>query len=128
MVQLLGAIDDLVSPDDAVDIVVHGGDEGSFVLIETPDTTHHAAIRMCKPTKEQRRMLEEALAGGFEPGGKSLAIVCREFALTDQARFVLLAKSASDSHNDLKKIAIRHTHMADTLPANQMRGSPTSSS
>ena len=41
--QLLGAIDDLVSPDDAVDIVAHKGDNAPFVLIETPDTTHHAA-------------------------------------------------------------------------------------
>jgi hypothetical protein len=117
VVQLLGAIDDLVSPDDSVDIIVHSGDDASFVLIETPDTTHHAAIRMRKPTEEQGRILEDALADGFGPSAKSLAVVCREFALTDQARFLLLAKSVSANHDDLKKIAIRHTHMADTLPA-----------
>lgn len=117
VVQLLGAIDDLVSPDDAVDIVVRKSHDCSFVLIETPDTTHHAAIRMRKPTKDQRRMLEDALSGGLAAPDKSLADVCREFALTDQGRFLLLAKSVSDNHNDLKKIAIAHTHMADTLPA-----------
>ncbi len=117
VVQLLGAIDDLVSPDDAVDIVFHKGDDASFVLIETPDTTHHAAIRMRKPTEERRRMLEDALQGGFGPEAKSLPVVCREFALTDEARFLLLAKSVSDSHVELEKIAIRRAHMADTLPA-----------
>lgn len=117
VVQLLGAIDDLVSPDDAVDIVVHKGNHASFVLIETPDTTHHSAIRMRKPDKDQRKMLEDALGGGSTAGGNSLADVCREFALTDQARFLLMAKAASASHDDLEKIAIVRTHMADTLPA-----------
>lgn len=117
VVQLLGAIDDLVSPDDAVDIVVHKNDGASFVLIETPDTTHHAAIRMRKPELRQRQILEDALSGGFGPEAKSLSDVCREFALTDQARFLLLTKSVSDDLDELKKFAIRHTHMADTLPA-----------
>ncbi len=58
-----------------------------------------------------------ALGGGLEPDAKPLTDICRELNLTDQARFLLLAKSASDSHNDLKKIAIAGTHMADTLPA-----------
>jgi hypothetical protein len=35
--------------------------------------------------------------------------------LTDQARFLLLVKSASGSHDDLKKIAIARSPMADTL-------------
>ncbi len=117
VVQLLGAIDDLVSPDDAVDIVVHKGDAASFLLIETPDTTHHGAIRMRKPTEEQRALLEGALLGGFRPNAKSLAIVCRERSLSDQARFLLLAKSAKDDRSDLEKISIRPAHMADTLPA-----------
>ena len=111
VVQILGAIDDLVSPDDAVDIVVHKGDSASFVLIETPDTTHHGAIKMRKPDEDQRKLLEDAL------GGKSLADVCREFALTDEARFLLMAKAACDSHDDLEKIAVARTHMADTLSA-----------
>ncbi len=117
VVQLLGAIDDLVSPDDAVDIVVRKGDAASFVLIETPDTTHHGAIRMRKPTEEQRATLESTLTGGLGPNAKSLAIVCRELSLSDQARFLLLTKSVSDNRKDLEKIAIRAAHMADTLPA-----------
>jgi hypothetical protein len=115
MLWRLGAIDDLVSPDDAVDIVVHKRDNASFVLIETPDTTHHTAIKMRKPEEDQRKILEDALGGSFAPDAKSLADICRELTLTDQARFLLLAKSASDSHDDLKKIAIARTHMADTL-------------
>jgi predicted esterase len=117
VVQLLGAVDDLVSPDDAVDIVVHKGDNASFVLIEMPDTTHHAAIIMRKPEADQRKMLEDALGGGFAPDAKSLANVCRESSLTDQARFLLLAKAAGDSHDNLEKIAIARTHMADILAA-----------
>lgn len=117
VVQLLGAVDDLVSPDDAVDIVVHKGDNASFVLIEMPDTTHHAAIEMRKPKADQREMLEDALGGGFAPDAKSLANVCRESSLTDQARFLLLAKAAGDSRDNLEKIAIARTHMADTLAA-----------
>ena len=117
VVQLLGAVDDLVSPDDAVDIVVHKGDNASFVLIEMPDTTHHAAIIMRKPEADQRKMLEDALRGGFAPDAKSIANVCRESSLTDQARFLLLAKAAGDSRDNLEKIAIARTHMADTLAA-----------
>lgn len=117
VVQLLGAIDDLVSPDDAVDIVVHKGDNASFVLIETPDTTHHGAINMRKPDKDQRKMLEDALGNGLVPDAKSLADICREFNLSDQARFLLLAKAAGDSHDDLRKIAVARAHMADTLSA-----------
>ncbi|HTO79211.1 MAG TPA: hypothetical protein VMJ31_05485, partial [Methylocystis sp.] len=117
VVQLLGAIDDLVSPDDAVDIIVHKGHAASFVLIETPDTTHHGAIRMRKPTQEQRSVLEDALRGGFGPNAKSLATICRELYLSDQARFLLLAKSARNDRKDLEKISIRPAHMADTLPA-----------
>jgi len=117
VVQLLGAIDDLVSPDDAVDIVAHKGDNASFVLIETPDTTHHAAIRMRKPENDQRKILEDTLCGGFAPEAKSLPDICRELNLRDQARFLLLAKSVSDNLDDIKKIAIASTHMADTLPA-----------
>lgn len=117
VVQLLGTIDDLVSPDDAVDIVVHKGDNASFVLIETPDTTHHAAIKMRKPDGDQRKMLEDALGSGLAPDAKSLSDVCRELKLTDQARFLLMAKAASESHDDLEKIAIARTHMADTLAA-----------
>ena len=117
VVQMLGAIDDLVSPDDAVDMVAHKGDNASFVLIETPDTTHHAAIRMRKPDDDQRRILEDALCGGSGPTARPLTDICRELNLTDQARFLLLAKSARDSHNNLKQIAIDRTHMADTLPA-----------
>ncbi|WP_146148834.1 hypothetical protein [Pseudaminobacter soli (ex Li et al. 2025)] len=117
VVQLLGAIDDLVSPDDAVDIVVHKGDNASFVLIETPDTTHHGAINMRKPDKDQREMLEAALGSDLAPDAKSLADICREFALGDQARFLLLAKAAGDSHDCLGKIAVARAHMADTLPA-----------
>jgi hypothetical protein len=117
VVQLLGAVDDLVSPDDAVDIVVDRGNNASFVLIETPDTTHHGAIRMRKPEENQRKMLEDALGGGFPRDGKSLVNVCRESSLTDQARFLLLAKAAGDSRDDLEKIAIARTHMADTLTA-----------
>jgi predicted esterase len=116
VVQLLGAVDDLVSPDDAVDIVIDRGNNASFVLIETPDTTHHGAIRMRKPDEKQRKMLEDAL-GGFARDGKSLVNVCRESSLTDQARFLLLAKAAGDSRDDLEKIAIARTHMADTLTA-----------
>ena len=117
VVQLLGAVDDLVSPDDAVDIVVHKGDNASFVLIEMPDTTHHAAIIMRKPEADQRKMLEDALGGGFAPDAKSLANVCRESSLTDQARFLLLAKAAGDSRDNLEKIAIARTHMPDILAA-----------
>src|SRR5467141_516185 len=117
VVQMLGAIDDLVSPDDAVDIVADRGDNASFVLIETPDTTHHAAIKVRKPEDDQRRILEDALGGGLEQTATPLTHNCRELNMTDQARFLLLAKSASDRHNDLKKIAIAGTHMADTLPA-----------
>jgi predicted esterase len=116
VVQILGAIDDLVSPDDAVDIIVHRGDNASFVLLETPDTTHHGAIKMRKPEGDQRKLLEDAI-GGLAPDGKSLADVCREFTLTDQARFLLLAKAAGDSRYDLERIAVAPTHMADTLPA-----------
>ena len=94
MVQILGAIDDLVSPDDAVDIIVHRGDNASFVLLETPDTTHHGAIKMRKPEGDQRKLLEDAI-GRLAPDGKSLADVCREFRLTDQARFLLLAKAVA---------------------------------
>ena len=106
VVQMLGAIDDLVSPDDAVDIVVHKGDNASFVLIETPGTTHHTAIKMRKPEEDQRKILEDALGGSFAPDAKSLADICRELTLTDQARFLLLAKSASDSHDDLNCVAV----------------------
>jgi hypothetical protein len=117
VVQMLGAIDDLVSPDDAVDIVAHRGDNASFVLIETPDTTHHAAIKMRRPEDDQRKVLEGALGVDSGPDAKTLTDICRELNLRDQARFLLLAKSVSDSHNDLKRIAIAPIHMADTLPA-----------
>jgi hypothetical protein len=117
VVQMLGAIDDLVSPDDAVDTVAHRGDNASFVLIETPDTTHHAAIKMRRPNDDQRKVLERALGGDSGPDAKPLTDICRELNLRDQARFLLLAKSVSDSHNDLKRIAIAPSHMADTLPA-----------
>jgi pimeloyl-ACP methyl ester carboxylesterase len=117
VVQMLGAIDGLVSPDDAVDIVAHKGDNASFVLIETPDTTHHAAITMRMPDEDQRRKLEDALGGGLGPDAKFLTDICRELNLTDQARFLLLAKAASNSHDELKRIAIASAHMADTLPA-----------
>ena len=82
-----------------------------------PDTTHHAAIIMRKPEADQRKMLEDALRGGFAPDAKSIANVCRELSLTDQARFLLLAKAAGDSRDNLEKIAIARAHMADTLAA-----------
>jgi pimeloyl-ACP methyl ester carboxylesterase len=62
VVQLLGSVDDVVSPEDTVDYAVDLGNE-SFVLMELPHTDHHQAVE-CEGdevAQERRRQLIAAL-------------------------------------------------------------------
>ena len=46
LVQLLGTVDDLVAPDDTIDYAVDFEREGSFFLLEVPETGHYNAVDM----------------------------------------------------------------------------------
>lgn len=49
VVQLLGTIDDLVSPDDMIDVAVDLMREDKFTLLELPNTGHRDAVRVARP-------------------------------------------------------------------------------
>ena len=114
VVQLLGSVDDLVSPDDAVDLAVDS--RRDLFLVEVPFTGHANAIAMRRPTEAERAKLEDALAGRFAANGieKSLADVCKDYDLAAQARFLLLSKAMVNDAEALRPITIDVDDMADT--------------
>jgi pimeloyl-ACP methyl ester carboxylesterase len=111
-VQLLGAADDLVAPDDSVDFACDLSDArgAPFVLVELPFATHENAHVMTKPTHEQREQIERVVTQD------TLVDVCKQNQLIFQARWILFGRAVSQSRHQLKEIAIDPKHMTD-MPA-----------
>jgi alpha-beta hydrolase superfamily lysophospholipase len=109
-VQLLGAADDLVAPDDSVDFAcdVNGARAAPFVLVELPFTTHPNAHVMEQPTPDQRELIECAIRQG------NLSEICKQDKLTRQAKWVLFGRAVSQSAGELADIKINPQHMSDT--------------
>jgi alpha-beta hydrolase superfamily lysophospholipase len=109
-VQLLGAADDLVAPDDSVDFAcdLGSGDETSFVLIELPFATHDNAHLMAKPTAGQLKLIEDGIARG------NLSVVCKKYQLVRQAKWMLFGRALSRSRNNFNDIKIDPNDMSDT--------------
>jgi pimeloyl-ACP methyl ester carboxylesterase len=112
-VQLLGAADDLVAPDDSVDFAcdLSGWPEAPFVLIELPFATHDNAHKMAKPTLKQVDQIEAGIRQS------NLAQVCKQYELAPQARWVLFGKAVSQSPPQLADIMINPKHMSDRIAA-----------
>jgi pimeloyl-ACP methyl ester carboxylesterase len=110
LVQLLGAADDLVAPDDTVDFACDvGGGDANFALIELPFATHDNAFCMTLPTSQQHRWIEQAVAS------RQLSVVCKRKNLTLQARAYLFMQALSKSKDELAAVAIDPADMHDTL-------------
>jgi len=109
LVQLLGADDDLVAPDDSVDFACDAGRDGAnFALIELPFTTHDNAPFMKVPTDDQRKHIVRAIAA------RELSVVCKREGLALQAKAYLFGRALSESGHELHDIKIRPEDMMDT--------------
>lgn len=114
VVQLLGAADDLVAPDDSVDFAcdLRGEASSPFALIEVPFATHEDACRMKRPTPGQLGLIQDGIANG------DLSDVCKHDDLVPQTKWHLFQWAVSRSLEQLKTIWIDPRHMAD-MPALQ---------
>ncbi len=108
-VQLLGAADDLVAPDDSVDFAcdVGGARAAPFVLIELPFATHDNAHLMEEPDPGQRQLIECGIDRG------NLSEVCKQSGLSRQARWILLGRALSQPKCKLSDIEIDPQYMTD---------------
>ncbi len=61
VVQLLGSRDDVVSPDDMIDVAVDGVNRGSHVLLDMSSTAHADAVDMRPEAPARRALLRDAL-------------------------------------------------------------------
>jgi pimeloyl-ACP methyl ester carboxylesterase len=111
-VQLLGAADDLVAPDDSVDFAcdANGDRRAPFVLVELPFATHHDAHVMTQPTPEQRQQIDSVIMQD------NLADVCKQEKLTFQVRWVLFGRAVSRTRDQLEDVEINPNDMTD-MPA-----------
>jgi len=91
VVQMLGTIDDLVSPDDCIDFTIDMAGDQAFFLVEIPHTGHVDALQMKTPNG---------------PGDGSVEAVRGEVL-----RSVLLF-----DRENLGKVAIKREYLADVLP------------
>lgn len=109
-VQLLGAADDLVAPDDSVDFAcdVGGARAAPFVLIELPFATYHNAHLMEQPDPGQRKLIESGIDQG------NLSEVCKQSGLSRQARWILFGRAMSQPKCKLSDIEIDPQFMTDT--------------
>jgi pimeloyl-ACP methyl ester carboxylesterase len=130
-IQLLGAADDLVAPDDSVDFatdLVAPGDSDDFVLIELPFAKHTDAHIMERPTPDQRRAIESGVREG------NLSEICKQYnkqyklkqkdKLELRARWLLFGRAVSQPAHLLADIRINPQHMSDR-PALQPDASAT---
>lgn len=135
VVQLLGAADDLVAPDDSVDFCDLEHDrssgEASFALVELPLTSHRDACEMSPPTADQRSAIEKAIVNG------SLSDTCIHYQsssnlfqrrgsrpLIPQARWHIFGRVVSQQMSHLHDLRINPHHMSDR-PALRPDGSVT---
>jgi hypothetical protein len=110
VLQLLGTVDDLVSPNDSVDLSVDTADNAPFKLIELPLTNHEQATQMNMPTVAQREMLRAAMRG------TGLSDVCKRDKLAAETRWFLFERALSEPLDNLDDIAINPEYFAD-MPA-----------
>ena len=108
VLQLLGTIDDVVSPNDSVDLSVDTANNAPFKLIELPLTNHEHAIVMKKPTPAQQKILTAAITQS------RLSDDCKEKDLAAEARWLLLKRALFEPLASLKDIAIDPELFADT--------------
>ncbi|HMK80017.1 MAG TPA: alpha/beta hydrolase [Xanthobacteraceae bacterium] len=131
VVQLLGAADDLLAPNESVDWAVEGNN--AFSLVEVPGATHDNVKLMTRPTPEEEAALEAATQAGAP---RTLAEVAKwglvpagnghrsdGGTLMAQARWMLFGWALTRSLQDkvLNRVKIARDEMADT-PA--MRSDP----
>jgi len=128
VVQLLGAADDLVAPDDSVDFScdLSGVASEGFALVELPFTTHNDAYVMSRPTEDERKIIKDAIHAG------NLSDVCmhsslpevtrRHFlifkrrerpSLVKQAKWILFERVVRDKPRSLSDIKINWQLMTD---------------
>ena len=111
-VQLLGAADDLVAPDDSVDFACDIGSNRAFVLIELPFATHDDAYLMEAPGPGELGLIERGIAN------RNLSEVCKQCGLARQARWIIFGRALSQLPAMLADIEIDSKHMTD-MPALQ---------
>jgi pimeloyl-ACP methyl ester carboxylesterase len=107
VLQLLGTVDDLVSPNDSVDLSVDTAHNAPFKLIELPVTNHKQAIKMQRPTEGERETLRAAMAG------TGLSDLCKQEGLAAETRWLLFERALSESLKKLDDIAINPEFFAD---------------
>jgi alpha-beta hydrolase superfamily lysophospholipase len=107
VIQLLGTVDDLVSPNDSVDLAVDTANNAPFKLIEVPQTNHKQATAMRAPTEQERKALRDAMAGTALPD------VCKQLNLGAQVRWLMFERALSESLEQMNDIAIDTDYFAD---------------
>jgi pimeloyl-ACP methyl ester carboxylesterase len=123
-VQLLGAVDDLVAPDDSVDWAVDTVTD-AFALVEVPGAGHGSAATMARPTPDEERALRDGTRPGCERSiadvvkwgtEKSGAVPAKEGVLTSQVRWMLFGWALTKPLNDpeFERVKITRDEMADT--------------
>lgn len=102
LIQLLGTVDDLVSPDDNVDSTIDLENDASFFLLEVPQTGHRDAVEMERPN------------GPPDASGR--------YPMPEQNRWLQFTRALCLGTEDLKEFAIPRDHMADSLPPEPDQG------
>jgi pimeloyl-ACP methyl ester carboxylesterase len=121
--QLLGTVDDLVSPDDSVDYAVDipSNDAGSgnerdrsYFYLELPNSGHKDAIQLRRPADLEADMKTEQFDTAIKPGqtASDFARVCAG------QRYVVFRRALCDPPEKLAgyKGTVRREDMTDSLP------------
>jgi pimeloyl-ACP methyl ester carboxylesterase len=113
--QLLGTVDDIVSPDDSVDYAVDGsGHQRSYFYLEVPNSGHSDIVRLKRPEHVAAAMRRNDFVTARRPGqsAKAFARIC------DEQRYVVFRRALENSPADLAadRCTVDREQMVDSLP------------
>lgn len=113
--QLLGTIDDIVSPDDSVDYAVDSTDhDRSYFYLEVPNSGHADVVRLKRPEGAAAAMENDSFVTARRPG-QSVEVFRR---ICDEQRYVVFRRALCSSRANLAadRCTVDREQMVDSLP------------
>jgi len=119
--QLLGTVDDIVSPDDSVDYAVDtsneeegDGREKSYFYLEVPNSGHADIVRLKRPRNVEAEIARDNFVTARQPGqsAKAFKQIC------DEQRYVVFRRALCNSPASLAAdpCTVNREQMMDSLP------------
>lgn len=113
--QLLGTVDDIVSPDDSVDYAVDTSDrERSYFYLEVPNSGHADIVRLKRPEDVPAALKNHNFVTARAPNQsvKAFEQIC------DEQRYVVFRRALENSRADLAadRCTVDREQMVDSLP------------